>query len=196
MAEVSYVSRVRLEPVEGRIRRAYVPAEEEPVFFGVHDEVAEHYGVEPGAEEPHASTLDYVVAAAGGWLLGTFRGALAARQVSYEDLRADTVGEVETEGKVLVIKRIKQTFHLIAAEEDRATIERVLGFYEDSCPVARSIKNSIEISSELEFTPAWRPLEKSLKWVMRRALLGGNILFGASAPRRRENTVDRTLAGE
>ena len=50
-------------------------------------------------------------------------------------------------------KRIKQTFHLIAAEEDRATIERVLGFYEDSCPVARSIKNSIEISSELDLSP-------------------------------------------
>jgi uncharacterized OsmC-like protein len=64
------------------------------------------------------------------------------------------VGEVETEGKVLVIKRIKQIFYLAAAEEDRATVERVLGFYADSCPVARSIKNSIEISSELEFTPA------------------------------------------
>jgi uncharacterized OsmC-like protein len=55
---------------------------------------------------------------------------------------------------VLVIKRIKQVFYLTAAEEDRTTIERVLGVYADSCPVARSIKNSIEISSELEFTPA------------------------------------------
>jgi uncharacterized OsmC-like protein len=64
------------------------------------------------------------------------------------------VGEIETEGKVLVIKRIKQTFHLTAEEKDREKIERVLGFYADSCPVARSIKNSIEISSELEFTPA------------------------------------------
>jgi hypothetical protein len=66
MADVSYVSRVRVEPVKGRVRRAFIPAEDEPVFFGVHDEVAEHYRVEPGAEEPHASTLDYVVAAAGG----------------------------------------------------------------------------------------------------------------------------------
>ncbi len=64
------------------------------------------------------------------------------------------MGEVETEGKVLVIKRIRQVFYLTAAEEHRATIERVLGFYADSCPVARSIKGSIEISSELEFTPA------------------------------------------
>ena len=66
MADLSYVSRVRVEPVKGRVRRAFIPAENEPVFFGVHDEVAEHYRVEPGAEEPHASTLDYVVAAAGG----------------------------------------------------------------------------------------------------------------------------------
>jgi uncharacterized OsmC-like protein len=154
VADVTYVSRVRVEPVEGRVRRAYVPGEEEPVLFGVHSEVAEHYGVSPEEEEPHASTLDYVVAAAGGWLLGTFRGGLVARQVSYEDLRADTVGEIETEGKVLVIKRIKQIFYLTAEEKDRTTIERVLEVYADSCPVARSIKNSIEISSELEFIPA------------------------------------------
>ena len=62
------------------------------------------------------------------------------------------MGEVETEGKVLVIKRIKQRFHLTAGEEDRATIERVLDVYTDSCPVARSMKNSIEFSSELDVT--------------------------------------------
>lgn len=66
MAEVKYVSEVKVEPVEGKVRRAYVPGEDEPVLFGVHSEVAEHYGVSPDAEEPHASTLDYVVAAAGG----------------------------------------------------------------------------------------------------------------------------------
>ncbi len=66
MADVAYVSKVRVEPVEGKIRRAHVPAEEEPVLFGVHSEVAEHYGVSPDEEEPHATTLDYVVAAAGG----------------------------------------------------------------------------------------------------------------------------------
>ena len=69
-------------------------------------------------------------------------------------LDADTVGEVEVEGKVLVIKRIKQTFRLTASEGDREKIERVLGVYADSCPVARSLKGSIEITSELDFTPA------------------------------------------
>jgi uncharacterized OsmC-like protein len=64
------------------------------------------------------------------------------------------VGEIETENKVLVVKRIKQTFHLTAEEKDREKIERVLKVYADFCPVARSVKGSIEISSELNLTPA------------------------------------------
>ncbi len=51
---------------------------------------------------------------------------------------------------MLVVKRIKQTIHLTAEEEDRETIERVVEVYADSCPVARSITDSIEITSELD----------------------------------------------
>ena len=53
-----------------------------------------------------------------------------------------------------MVKRIKQTFRLTADEKDREKIERVLRVYADSCPVARSIKGSIEISSELDLTLA------------------------------------------
>jgi hypothetical protein len=63
---VVYRSRVRLERVKGPLRRAYLPAETEPVLFGVHSEIAEHYGVDQDVHEPHATTLDYVVAAAAG----------------------------------------------------------------------------------------------------------------------------------
>jgi hypothetical protein len=66
MADVTYFSKVRIEPVEGKVRRAYLPVQEEPVLFGVHSEVAEHYGVSPEEEESHDTTLDYLVAAAGG----------------------------------------------------------------------------------------------------------------------------------
>lgn len=64
--EVVYVSNVRIERQRGPIRLAYLPAETEPVTFGVHSEVAEHYELPPGAYPPRATTLDYVVAAAGG----------------------------------------------------------------------------------------------------------------------------------
>ena len=62
------------------------------------------------------------------------------------------VGEIKTENKVLVLKRIMITFHLTASEEDRETVERVLDVYEDGCPVARSIRDSIEITSDLDLS--------------------------------------------
>ena len=65
MADAAYVSRIRVEPLE-KIRRARLPAKEEPVFFGVHGGVAEPYGVSSEDEKPYPSTLDYLVAAAGG----------------------------------------------------------------------------------------------------------------------------------
>ncbi len=49
---------------------------------------------------------------------------------------------------MLVRKRIAITLHLRAEEEDRETVERVLEVYEDSCPVAWSMRDSIEITSE------------------------------------------------
>lgn len=64
MGEVVYESKVGIEIKEGPLRHAWLPAEEEPVAFGVHGAVAEHYGATAG--EPHATTIDYVVAAAAG----------------------------------------------------------------------------------------------------------------------------------
>ena len=67
MAEdVVYTSKSTIERIRGPIRRAYLPQTKEPVMFGVHSEVAEHYGVDPDLFEPTATTLDYVVAATAG----------------------------------------------------------------------------------------------------------------------------------
>jgi len=66
MGEVKYRSQVKIERVKGTIRRAYLPGESQPVVFGVHGAIAEHYKVPPNVLEPHASTLDYVIAAAAG----------------------------------------------------------------------------------------------------------------------------------
>ena len=66
MSEVVYRSNVRIERVKGPIRRAWLPAESKPVIFGVHGAVAEHYKVPPDILAPHATTLDYIIAAAAG----------------------------------------------------------------------------------------------------------------------------------
>jgi GNAT superfamily N-acetyltransferase len=65
-SQPKYVSKVRIVREKGPIRRAYLPAEPDPVMFGTHDEVREHYGTAPGQYPDHATTLDYVVAAAAG----------------------------------------------------------------------------------------------------------------------------------
>ena len=66
MADVVYRSEVRIERERGPVRRAYLPAEPEPVIFGVHGAIAEYYKVPPDAFPPHATTLDYIVAATAG----------------------------------------------------------------------------------------------------------------------------------
>ncbi|MEE8549730.1 MAG: hypothetical protein V3T08_00545 [Gemmatimonadota bacterium] len=64
MSEPVFQSRVRIEKFEGPLRHAYIRPFEEPVKFGVHGTIAEFYGRKTA--EPIATTLDYVVAAAGG----------------------------------------------------------------------------------------------------------------------------------
>lgn len=66
MSDVFFRSEVRIERVKEPVRKACVPAESEPVIFGVHGAVAEHYKVRAIVAEPGATTLDYVVAAAPG----------------------------------------------------------------------------------------------------------------------------------
>lgn len=63
--DVVYRSRVRIARIKGPWRRAYLPMGE-TVEFGVHHEVAQHYGVDPAVHQPHSTTLDYLVAATAG----------------------------------------------------------------------------------------------------------------------------------
>ena len=64
--DILYTSKVRIERVKGPVRKAFLPQVDDPVWFGVHSEIAEHYGVDPDLVPAHAATLDYVVAATGG----------------------------------------------------------------------------------------------------------------------------------
>jgi len=64
---VVYRSSVRIERKKGPLRVATLPGEPQPVWFSVHGAIARHYGVAPDQlTEPHAATLDYVIAATGG----------------------------------------------------------------------------------------------------------------------------------
>jgi uncharacterized OsmC-like protein len=63
------------------------------------------------------------------------------------------LGEVELEDNVLVIKRIHVRLKLQAEESHRETANRVHSFFADRCPIYRSLKAAIQISTELIFEP-------------------------------------------
>ncbi|HEY2352549.1 MAG TPA: OsmC family protein [Candidatus Acidoferrum sp.] len=85
-------------------------------------------------------------------MMGTFGGALEARQIdaSHGKLIADVTGEVETEDGVLVIRRIHVEMKLAAPPEARETVERVHGIYAMHCPLYRTLRNAIQLTSSYE----------------------------------------------
>jgi uncharacterized OsmC-like protein len=92
-------------------------------------------------------------------MLGTFGGALEARQIDASGgrLTADVTGEVEKEDGVLVIRRIHVRMRLAAAPEVSDTVERVHGFYAMRCPLYRTLHNAIQLSSSYELVPTLAP---------------------------------------
>jgi uncharacterized OsmC-like protein len=89
-------------------------------------------------------------------MLGTFGGALEARQIdaSHGRLTADVTGEVETEEGVLVIRRIHVAMRLKAPEQAKETVERVHAYYPMHCPLYRTLHQAIQLTSSFELIPA------------------------------------------
>ena len=85
-------------------------------------------------------------------MLGTFGGALEARQIDASGgrLTADVTGDVESEDGVLVIRRIHVAMRLAAPEDARSTVDRIHGIYAMRCPLYRTLHHAIALSSSVE----------------------------------------------
>jgi uncharacterized OsmC-like protein len=64
-------------------------------------------------------------------------------------LAGTAVGEIELEDNVLVIRRIHVQMRLKTEQAHRETAIRVHGFFADKCPVYRSLKAGITMTTEL-----------------------------------------------
>ncbi|MDJ0985312.1 MAG: hypothetical protein QNJ26_07190 [Desulfobacterales bacterium] len=51
---------------------------------------------------------------------------------------------------MLIIRRVHVTYRLKLKAEQHETAQKVHGFHADFCPVARSIKDSIDVTTELK----------------------------------------------
>jgi uncharacterized OsmC-like protein len=94
-------------------------------------------------------------------MLGTFGGALEARQIDASNgrLTADVTGEVETDEGVLVIRRIHVAMHLVAPEQVKETVERVHGVYAMRCPLYRTLHKAIQLTSSYTLSPPGADLD-------------------------------------
>jgi uncharacterized OsmC-like protein len=82
-------------------------------------------------------------------MLGTFGGALEARQIDASGgrLTAEVTGEVERDEGVLVIRRIHVAMRLVADE-------KVRDVYAMRCPLYRTLHTAIALTSAVELARA------------------------------------------
>ena len=62
---------------------------------------------------------------------------------------SQTKGEVEADGKVLIVRRIHVEYHLKMDPEKSAEAERAYQVHADNCPVARTIRDCVDITTSL-----------------------------------------------
>jgi uncharacterized OsmC-like protein len=63
----------------------------------------------------------------------------------------DVRGEIELEGKVLVIKRIHVIYRLQTPREDKEKVNRAFAIHAENCPVYLSLRTAIDITTELDW---------------------------------------------
>lgn len=65
-------------------------------------------------------------------------------------MTCEAVGEIGKEGKVLVIQRIHVTYHLRLAPDKCDAATRAHDVHAENCPVARTIRDCVTITTALE----------------------------------------------
>ena len=87
-------------------------------------------------------------------MLGTFAGALDARKINAKEgrLTCDVRGEVESEGGVLVIKRVHVNTRSARKNPNMCATRwsAYMVVYAQSCPVYRSLSPAFQITSSVE----------------------------------------------
>lgn len=150
-------TQIELERVNGATRRATLPAGGGQITYGVHGEIAAFYDVDTSTIGEHPSPLDHLVAAVGAALIGGFGRALTQEGIDCEGgrLTGTAVGDVEDDGGVLFIPRIRVIYHLVADPDvDADAVGRALEAHFPACPLTRTLGGCIDLVTELDLRSA------------------------------------------
>ena len=149
MSSHVHTTHIRIVKDKGPIKRAYIDNLEAPVRYGLNTNIKKFY--KNDCEEELPATLDHLVAAVGGCLVGTFGGSLDVRGItSADNLTADVEGDMEDIDGVLVITRIRVRYHVKVPKEKREAAERALAKHESKCATATSVKRGIAIECQAD----------------------------------------------
>jgi organic hydroperoxide reductase OsmC/OhrA len=137
-------------------RSVTIPGSAEPYVFGVRPAFAHHYGVESEDYPSRPTTNDVFAAAVASCMTGTFLGTLELRGLTLASKQIDAITEVDmgrdAELGVDVIRAIRMRFVVRVAEDERALVTRVHGFYDKACWLSQTLIGSrCTVESELVF---------------------------------------------
>ena len=152
MGRLAHISRVKIhkEPGKDKVKCAEFDGFSGITRMGVNGGIAEFFKVQPA--EPLPSTLDYVVAAVGGCLLGTLAGAFEGRGLRADPEKLETIAEgrmEEIDGKLLLTD-VTVKYRIKVSKDQRQAAERALEYHADRCPVSESVKRGITVDWQSE----------------------------------------------
>jgi uncharacterized OsmC-like protein len=87
-------------------------------------------------------------------MLGTLRGALAARdiRVGKDELQAEVEGLIEKVGGGIRITTIRIHYRLTVPLEKRPEAERAVAVHDRGCPATQSVTPAIKVEWDVEWT--------------------------------------------
>lgn len=148
-----YRSRVTVTRSAGPDRSAVLPTGE-TVTFGVHGGIADHYGIDRSSIVERAATLDYIVAAVGSAMVGTFARTLRTEGLVLDDgqLRAEVLGTFHSDAGELVLAAVEVRYLLTGDSDavDDAAVERAHRAHAPMCPLVKTLGDCVEIRSGWE----------------------------------------------
>jgi uncharacterized OsmC-like protein len=86
-------------------------------------------------------------------MLGTLRGALAARdiRVGKNELQADVEGLIEKAGSGIKITTIRIHYRLAVPPEKRPEAERAVAVHDRACPATQSVTPAIKVEWDVDW---------------------------------------------
>jgi uncharacterized OsmC-like protein len=145
------VSQVRVYSAPGRVKNVLLPVDADPVPMGLHGGVAAHYRA-PDDIEPHATTLDYLIASAAACLAGTLGGMLRAigQSTSPESFVANGQGTIVNDHGVLRVAAVHVTYELSLSDGvPGSRVESAHERHVRHCPIAKTIGGCVNITTSV-----------------------------------------------